>query len=148
MRSEHEDLKPPVGGAAVNTWTKGLVSVLVLLFAAALVVAEGDDNKPGVGHGRIRNVWGRVEDINKTKTKLALKVETEEGDEIQIYKLTEDTKVRKAEHVKSIKDLTKGITVIVFYRPKNDNEKYPTAVVIRIRDDWRRGPKPRRRLRP
>ena len=136
----------------MSTWKTVIAGVLVFLFAGAMLFAEGDgqddDRKKPAGRGRLKNVWGRVEELNKKMTLLAVKVETEDGDKIMIFNINEDTKIRKAEKVKSVKDLRKGMEVIVFYAPKGEDEKHDTALGVRIRDDVDRRPRRRPRRRP
>jgi hypothetical protein len=116
------------------------VLVLAVMCVALPFAFAPDDDIEDVqpvrpGLRRLRNVWGRIKDVSEAKRLLAVEVETEEGDKIAIFQLTNDTKIRKAEHVKKFDDLDKGIEVIVFYRDKTGDEKYPTALMVRIRDE-------------
>jgi len=134
----------------MKRWMMVVLTVGVVCVAAGVLLAAADDDataKPGAARGpRLRNVWGRVEDLSTKKKLLGVKIETEEkGETIQIFKLTKDTKVRKEEKVMKLTDLKKGMEVIVFFRPKGTDDKYPTALFIRMCEDREVRPRPRRR---
>ena len=114
-----------------------VVMALCFTVTAAAVGAEARPAARGV-----RRVWGEVKEISLTKMKLAVEVEVDEDNkETRIFLLTEDTKVRKQEHAKSLDDIKKGVGVLVFYRATPGKPDTPTAVVIRIQEGRRYGPK-------
>lgn len=154
VESPERTRKPSLGGIIVKGLRVSAACVLVLLVAAGMFPARGEEKttteeQPGKATGgRVENVWGRVADTSAKKMLLGIKVETEKGEEIQIFKLTKETTVRKEEKVKTLNDLRKGILVIVFFRAKEEDEKYPTALFIRIPEDRIRRPGRRLLRRP
>jgi len=127
----------------VRTWIVWSAVVVVLFFSTETLFGADDDADPELPLGRgVRRVWGEVKEISLEKMKLAIEVEIDEDKkEIQIFLLTKDTKVRKQEHARSLDDVKKGASVVVFYRPVRGKDETPTALVVRIYEGRRYGPK-------
>jgi len=129
----------------MKRWITLVLAAAGLCAAVGVLWAADDDVNPRRGGRMPRRAWGRVEDLSTKKKLLAIKTETEEeGEVIQIFQLTPDTRVRKEEKVMELTDLKKGMEVIVVYRPKVDDDKYDTALFIRIRGDRDRPFRPRK----
>ena len=126
----------------MRTWLVCLAAVLVVCIAAEEAFAARAEDVEPVRPPRAGRVWGKVKEISLARMKLAVEVETEKDKTaLRIFLLTKDTQVRKQEHVKGLEDVKKGTSVIVFFRPTPEDPKTPTAVLIRIPEGRKWGPK-------
>lgn len=135
----------------MKRWIAWPAAVGMICLAAGLLEAAPDD---GADHQRASGmlqrppgrIMGRVKEVSLQARKLAIEVETEENPdgELRIFLLSEETKVRKEEHVKGLDDLKKGMRVLVFFRASQETGGTPTAFFIRILDGRRWSPRPRR----